>query len=506
MTTASGTLDGGFRRSVGAHGSRVAVRSDPRTLTYRELDAAVDDAVGWLLQRGVQPGDRILLQLDKGLAFLVLHLANMRFGSVTVPLNPGATHDEVVQAATDCRPRLLVRGTNAHDGDPPEVEGVPEVVAVMPDSLPAGDSRRTARQTPPSPRPDDLACLLYTSGTTGRPKGARLLHRHLAANARTLADAWGWTPEDRLLHVLPLFHVHGLFVAASVALDCGAGIELRPRFDAPAIWDALLTGDITIFMGVPTMYHRLLAAAPRALPRPVPVRLFTSGSAPLRVETLQAFEELTGHVILERYGMTEVGMAASNPLHGTRKAGSVGPALPGVGLRVSHPDNGEAQVAGDVGEVQISGPSVFDGYWERPEQTAASFTADGWLRSGDLGFLDDEGYLHLVGRAKELIISGGLNVYPREVESVLDEHPAVLECAVCGVPDDDFGEVVAAGVVRAPDATCTPDGLLSWARERLAAYKLPKRVVFLPELPRNAMGKVRRDQLAGHPGLRSTQG
>ena len=501
--TQDSTLDSALRASLAGHAKRTAFDSGQHILTYAELDESVNDAVGWLTERGVTPGDRVLLQMDKGVAFLLLHLANMRLGSVTVPIHPQSTREEVTYAIRDCSPLLLVRGLETDDTSASQLPGDEgaAVALVSPSERPVGTGPRQES----SPQPGDLACLLYTSGTTGPPKGARLLHRQLAANIAILAKAWGWTPEDRLLHVLPLFHVHGLFVAASVALHCGATLELAPRFDPAETWKALLSGRISLFMGVPTMYHRLLGAAPASVPRPTPVRLFTSGSAPLRPETLQAFEALTGQVILERYGMTEVGMAASNPLHGIRKPGSVGPALPGVGLRIAPPPRGREAASEDIGEIQISGASVFDGYWKRPEQTDKSFTKDGWLRSGDLGFLDTDGYLHLVGREKELIITGGLNVYPREVESALDEHPDVAESAVCGVPDQDFGEAVVAGVVLRIDSqpahTLTPQELIAWARIRLAPYKLPKRIVFLSELPRNAMGKVKKARLAGIPEL-----
>ncbi len=513
----AGTLDQCLRRSVGRFGERTAVISGPLSLSYTDLDRSVEQTSAWLRAQGVHPGDRVLLQLSKGVPFLLLHLANMRVGSVSVPVNPLATPRERAEAEADCRPTLSVDEPSLRRSGPRGIVGFAAAIEREGEGADVGAQRQQPSPGPvpgPSPSSDDLACLLYTSGTTGRPKGARLLQRQLAANIETLRQAWGWSEHDRIYHALPLFHVHGLFVAASVALASGATLELAPRFDPERTWSALLSGRTTLFMGVPTMYHRLLAHAPSldpiALrdPAALQVRLFTSGSAPLREDTLADFEALTGHRILERYGMTEVGMAASNPLHGPRRPGRVGPALPGVGLRIRDRDTGEVLPPDSVGEVEITGPSVFDGYWERPEQTAQCFTEDGWLRSGDLGSLDESRSLKLVGRAKELIISGGLNVYPQEVERVLNEHPEVSECAVWGVPDADFGEAVVAGVVlkegvdpgtgRATDAT----SLKRWARERLAAYKLPKRIVFLTELPRNAMGKVQKARLAEMPALR----
>ena len=308
-----------------------------------------------------------------------------------------------------------------------------------------------------------------------------------------------------LLHVLPLFHVHGLFVALQVALRAGARTVLVDGFDPADTWRRLGRGDVTLFMGVPTLYHRLLAAAPTPPPDLGAVRLFISGSAPLREDTACDWETLTGARILERYGMTEVGMAASNPVHGERRIGSVGPALPGVELRVVDRETGATVPAGRVGEVQIRGASVCDGYWERPDATAALFADGGWLRSGDLGTLSPDGYLTLVGRAKELVITGGLNVYPREVEAVLCTHPTVAEAAVVGVPDPDYGEAVVAALVPRSDLAASErpsrDALVTFCREHVAPYKTPKRFVWVDALPRNAMGKVQKNAVAELPGL-----
>jgi malonyl-CoA/methylmalonyl-CoA synthetase len=490
------TLDALFTRAVEQRGDAPALALDGRVLSYAQLDQATDRALAWLLGAGAMAGSCVALQLDKGLAFVVLHLAAMRLGAVCVPINPRATPAEVQHVLEDSEALLLVTNTEPSS----ELSCHHERVAsdeVFADVAPLGGTRTGAA-------PDQLACLLFTSGTTGRPKGVRLLHRNLAANVMALRDAWGWTSEDVLLHVLPLFHVHGLFVGLSTALASGAAVHLERRFDPDATWCALARGEVTIFMGVPTLYHRMVTSAIDSATRPAgAVRLFVSGSAPLRAETTRAFDALTGHTILERYGMTEVGMAASNPLNGPRKSGSVGPALPTVELRISDPGSAQPCPAGAIGEVQIRGPSVCDGYWKRPEETSQAFTDDGWFRSGDLGCLDEEGYLQLVGRSKELIISGGFNVYPNEVETALDAHPGVAESAVCGVPDADLGEVVVAGVVRTPDSDVTTEALQGFAREQLAAYKLPRRIAFLDALPRNAMGKLQRSRVAGHPQLRA---
>jgi len=487
------TLDALLRDTVRLHATRPAVVVDGRTLTYAELDTAIDRAGSWLAQQGCRPGRRVTLQLDKGLALLLMHLACLRRGYVSVLVNPRAPQPELEHVLRDSGATVHVATTSAPRSSPGAVPGSVVDARLDPgadfDDVEIDDARS-------SPDAADLACLLYTSGTTGQPKGARLLQRNLVANVSILRTAWGWTEDDRILHVLPLFHVHGLFVAATTALVAGACIELEPGFDAAPCWDALRSGRISVFMGVPTHYHRLLRDAPQAGPiADLPVRLFTSGSAPLRPETTAAFRALTGHTILERYGMTEVGMAASNPLVGERRVGSVGPALPGVALRVVD-SSGRARPQGEVGEVLIRGPSVFAGYWERPEADAEVFDEQGWLRSGDLGYLDEDGYLFLVGRTRELILSGGFNVYPREVEEALDSHPSVAESAVCGLPDDDLGERVVAGVVLASGATADPEALAAHTRERLAAYKVPKVFAFMDALPRNAMGKLQRDQLA----------
>ncbi|MCA9510783.1 MAG: AMP-binding protein, partial [Myxococcales bacterium] len=341
--------------------------------------------------------------------------------------------------------------------------------------------------------PHEPAAILYTSGTTGRAKGAVLSHENLASNARALHRAWGFRPDDVLLHALPVFHAHGLFVALHTSLWNGTGLLFLPRFEVDAVLAALPRA--TVMMGVPTYYTRLLADPRFDRARAGHVRLFVSGSAPLLAETFERFRARTGHAILERYGMTETGMNTSNPLDGERVAGSVGPALPGVELRVCD-EAGGVLAANEVGALEVRGPNVFRGYWRLPEKTASEFRAGGWFATGDLARIDARGYVHLVGRAKDLVITGGLNVHPKEVEEVLDAHPDVLESAVFGTPDPDFGEAVTAAVVPAAGASTLDErALLAFARERLAGFKLPKRIVVLAELPRNAMGKVQKAEL-----------
>jgi len=340
-------------------------------------------------------------------------------------------------------------------------------------------------------RCEDLAAILYTSGTTGRSKGAMLTHGNLASNAETLVSAWRFTAADVLIHALPIFHTHGLFVASNVALLSGATMLFLPRFDPDAIFR--LMPRATTLMGVPTFYVRLLRDERLTRGATAHMRLFVSGSAPLLAETHREWHARTGHAILERYGMTETNMNTSNPYEGERIPGSVGLPLPGVEIRVTDPQSGEPL---GPGEIEVRGPNVFKGYWRMPEKTAAEFRADGFFITGDLGRTDSAGYLRIVGRGKDLIISGGLNVYPKEVEAEIDVVPGVVESAVIGVPHPDFGEAVVAVVVRAAEAAALDEpAIVAVMQDRLARFKLPKRVVFVDELPRNAMGKVQKNAL-----------
>ncbi|MFO1156386.1 MAG: AMP-binding protein [Rhodospirillales bacterium] len=464
-----------------------------RIWPWADLDALSSRIAAVLLAEGLAAGDRVSVQVPKSPEAVALYLACLRAGLVYHPLNPDYTPAEVAYLLADAEPAAVVCA--------PEAEVVLRVTAGRAqlwtlDAAGGGSLTAAAAAATPAPLPaaradDDLAVLLDSSGTTGRPKGVMLSHRNLAANAAALLQEWGFTQDDVLLHGLPLFHAHGLFVALHCALASGARIRLLPRFDAAAVVRAL--PGCTVFMGVPTHYSRLLAQPDFGAQSCLGVRLFVSGSAPLLPETFAAFRARTGHILLERYGMTETGMNTSNPLHGERLAGSVGAALPGVGVRIVDRANGEPLPAGNPGEVQVRGANVFRSYWRAPEKTAEAFTADGWFRTGDLGVLDSEGRLALVGRASDLIISGGLNVYPREVELCLDGCEGVGESAVVGAPDADFGEIVVAFVE--PCAGCAPpdpERVIAHARVHLAGYKAPKRVVPVDDLPRNAMGKVQK--------------
>jgi malonyl-CoA/methylmalonyl-CoA synthetase len=438
---------------------------------FRDLQDRALRMAHALRERGVQTGDVVALKLDKSLAFLEIHLGALAIGAATLPLHPASTDREVADRVADAGAALCIddlEAAAAMRGSPPLA------LADLPDL--AGDA---------------LAVLCYTSGTTGRPKGARITHDNLLATVRALHEAWRWSSADAIVHALPLFHIHGLFVAQHGALYAGAAAHWIGSFDAERILDALC--DATLYMGVPTHYARFLSTGPgdRDLSR---VRLFTSGSAPLPAADHAAFEEAFGHRILERYGMTEVGIVLSNPYEGERRPGAVGFPLPGVRARIT--DDADQPVGtGTIGEIRIAGPSVCAGYHDRPEATEAAL-GDGWMHTGDLGFVDDDGYFHVVGRKSDMILSGGMNVYPREVEAVVAAHPGVAEVAVFGLPDPDLGERVSAAIV--PTQTARAHGgpalseLEAAVRAACTAYKLPRRWFVLDALPRNAMGKVQK--------------
>ena len=454
---------------------------------YSDLEERVAKAAGALAALGVGPGDRVVAQTEKTPEALALYLGCLKVGAVYVPLNTAYTATEMRYFLSDAEPALLVC-------DPSDKVGT----AVPTETLDArgGGSfaeRMAAAQAAKSTASraaDDIAAIVYTSGTTGRPKGAMLTHRNLASNARTLCDAWGWRSDDVLLHALPIFHVHGLFVALHCVFLGGGSMIFLPRFDADAVIEHLPRS--TVMMGVPTFYTRLLGHNEFTRDNCAGMRLFISGSAPLATQTFADFETRTGHRILERYGMSETLMSTSNPLAGERTGGTVGFALPGVEARIA--DAGGAQQQGEVGEIEVRGPNVFRGYWRMPDKTAEEFTDDGFFRTGDLGSMDGESRISIVGRAKDLIISGGYNVYPKEVETLIDAMPEVSESAVIGVPHPDFGEGVVAVVVPrdGPVGTALVDAAL---KNRLARFKQPKRVICVDDLPRNVMGKVRKNTL-----------
>lgn len=426
-------------------------------VSYGELEVLAARTAALLRARGVAPGDRVALQVEKSVEAVVIYLATLRVGAVFLPLNAAYTPAEVDYFLKDAEPSVFIRDAQAL---------VREAAGSSPD--PRVEPRAAS----------DLASIIYTSGTTGRSKGAMLTHGALAANALALHKAWGFTPADVLLHALPIFHVHGLFVALHCAFLSGCPMVWLNRFDETAVLEGLSRS--TVMMGVPTFYSRLLANPGLTRETVSHMRLFISGSAPLLESAFDAFETRTGHRILERYGMSEAVIITTNPLDGERIAGSVGFALPGVDVRIG---GGEA-----TGVIEIRGPSVFTGYWRMPERTREEFTADGYFITGDVGRMDPDGRLWISGRAKDLIISGGYNVYPREIELILDEQPGVRESAVIGVPHPDFGE----GVVAVVEGQGEETELIAHLRGQLAGYKTPKRIVFVDALPRNAMGKIQK--------------
>lgn len=434
--------------------------TDDASTSYEALLDKVGRIARYLVLKSVKPGDRILVQAPKSVDMVALYLATLKIGAVFVPLNTAYTAGEVLAFQQDAAPTLFVQ-------NPQEIT---QAAAAL---EPLDECAHCSA--------DDIASIIYTSGTTGRSKGAMLTHGNLAANARALCDAWAFTQQDVLLHALPIFHVHGLFVALHCSLLTGSSMLWLDRFDDAAV--VRLLPRASVMMGVPTFYTRLLANPAFSAELAANVRLFISGSAPLLETAFHEFEARTGKRILERYGMSEAAIITSNPLHGERVAGSVGYPLPGVELRIAGDD--------EIGVIEIRGPSVFAGYWQDPKKTAEEFTADGFFITGDLGRQDPDGRVWITGRAKDLVISGGYNVYPKEVELVLDEIEGIDESAVIGVPHPDFGEAVVAVAVGSANE---PD-VIDRVRTRLAAFKVPKRILFVPELPRNALGKVQKNIL-----------
>ncbi len=452
--------------------------SETGWVTAGELEARGRTAAGRLAGAGLRAGDRLVLSAGTSVDLVVAHVGALRLGLIVVPVNTTYSQREVAGIARDAAPRAAVtddamRGRWIAEASPEPVLVTGPEVAI--DDAPVPDLDTSG--------PDDPALLCYTSGTTGAPKGVVLRHGNLVSTVEALRLAWRWEPGDRLVLALPLFHIHGLGIGLHGTLAVGASALLLPRFDVDAVLDASAEHGATLFFGVPTMYTRL-AASPRVgeLRR---LWLCVSGSAPLPADLHERLADAGGQRVLERYGMTETGMNVSNPYEGERRPGAVGLPLPGVEVRLA---------GGSPGEILLRGPNVFSGYWHRPDATAAAFDADGWFRSGDIGILDDDGYLRIVGRSKELIISGGYNVYPREVEDVLRAHPGVVDVAVVGEPSSEWGEIVTAVVVPAAEVP-DPDELLTFAAEGLAPYKRPRAVRFVEELPRNALGKVLRHEL-----------
>ncbi|MEJ2346896.1 MAG: malonyl-CoA synthase [Gammaproteobacteria bacterium] len=465
---------------------------------YADLEQASARVARFLSELGIGKGERVAVQVEKSPQALFLYLGCLRAGLIYLPLNTAYLEQELDYFLGNAEPKAVVCDPAKH-GSMEELarrNGVAHVLTLDADgagSLSERSAATPARFDAVDCRRDDVGVILYTSGTTGKPKGAMISHGNLAANALALHQFWGWRPDDVLLHALPIFHIHGLFVACHCVLLNGTGMLFVRKFDVAAL--RRLLPRATVLMGVPTFYSRLLADPDFGREDCRNMRLFISGSAPLLEQTFNEFRERTGHTILERYGMTETGMNTSNPLDGARIAGTVGLPLPGVSVRVTA-DRDQPLATGTVGNLQVKGDNVFQGYWRMPEKTAEEFTDDGYFRTGDLGRIDPNGYVSIVGRGKDMVITGGYNVYPKEVESIIDAMDGVVESAIIGLPHADFGEMVAAVVV--PDAgSPAPDEaqIIAALKGKLAGYKVPKRVFFADSLPRNTMGKVQKNLL-----------
>jgi len=476
------------------------VDAAPRRYTWRDLDRGTAMLANLLASLDLPAGSRIAVQVEKSVEALLLYLAVLRAGLVYLPLNPAYQRDELAYFIGDAEPAVVVCAPR-HFGAVSRLAfaaGTTHVFTLGDDrsgSLLQRAAVHSDQHTPAIRAADDLCAILYTSGTTGRSKGAMLSHGNLLSNAQVLKTYWGWKPGDVLIHALPIFHVHGLFVASHGALLNGSKMIWLDRFEPKTVIAKL--PEATVFMGVPTLYVRLLAEPALTRAACADMRLFISGSAPLLLETFNAFHERSGHTILERYGMSETVMLTSNPYRpedGDRRGGTVGFPLPGVGVRVVD-DAGAPCAADAIGNLQVRGPNVFAGYWRLPEKTAEEFSADGWFRTGDVGRIDARGCVTIVGRSKDLVISGGFNVYPAEIEGTLNDLAGVAESAVIGVPHPDFGEAVVAVVVARPGSAPDADALIAALKTRIANFKVPKRVFVVTELPRNAMGKVQKNLL-----------
>lgn len=487
-----------FKRIIRQYADKELLRgADERSLTYSEIDSMSAHMAAALIAAGGRPGDRVTVQVHKSVENLALYLAALRAGLVYHPLNMAYTKAELEYFVGNAEPSVIVCDQE-REGDFAAIAGGSGGAIVLTlnadgsGTLSESAAALEANFDTAARDGDDMAALLYSSGTTGVPKGIMLTHENLRSNTEALVEAWGFNDNDRLLHALPIFHVHGLFVAIGCVMLSGASMRWLNNYDAKSAVRYL--PECSVMMGVPTYYTRLLKEADFTRDVARNVRVFISGSAPLLEETFREFEARTGHRILERYGMTETNMNTSNPLDGERKPGTVGPPLPGVEVRIVD-DTDKPLGLGEVGNLQVRGPNVFKGYWKLPDKTAEDIAADGWFNTGDKGTIDEDGYVSIVGRAKDVVITGGLNVYPKEVELVIDELPGVKESAVIGVPHADFGEAVIAVVVPSADGELSEQDIIDACKRQLANFKVPKKVLFVGELPRNTMAKVQKNVL-----------
>jgi malonyl-CoA/methylmalonyl-CoA synthetase len=470
---------------------------DGTEMRYQDFLSLVSRLAHVLTEKGLVPGDRVAVQVHKSAQALALYGAAVKAGLVFLPLNTAYTAHEITYFVEDSGARLLVCDSadiktyqsifSDHDMEMLSLDADGSGTLMDQVSLMDADFHPVPRDK------EDLVAILYTSGTTGRSKGAMLTQNNLLSNALSLAEAWRFTDQDVLLHALPIFHTHGLFVATNIVLATSGSILFLPKFDLDAIMT--LIPKATTMMGVPTFYTRMLEDQRLTQEMTAHIRLFVSGSAPLLAESHRQFSARTGHAILERYGMTETNMNTSNPYDGERRPGTVGFPLPGVELKITDPEQGTMMPQGEVGQIELRGPNVFKGYWQMPEKTATELRPDGFFITGDLGRIDADGYLHIVGRNKDLIISGGYNIYPKEIELILDDQPGVLESAVLGVPHPDLGETVLGVIVAVPGQTPDLDHIAATAASALARFKQPRKLILIDELPRNTMGKVQKNIL-----------
>ena len=470
---------------------------DGRVTSYAAFLAQAARLAHVLTDLGLAPGDRLAAQVEKSPQALALYAACVQTGIIFLPLNTAYTTDELAYFVENSGARCLVCDSAKQSALRPLAARLGAQLQTLDHdgtgtlSVRAQDMPETFTTVPRTE--DDLAALLYTSGTTGRSKGAMLTHANLLSNALSLCTQWHFTADDVLLHALPIYHTHGLFVATNITLAAGGAMIFLARFDPDQIIAHIPSA--TAMMGVPTFYTRLLADDRFDRDLTEHMRLFVSGSAPLLAETHRQFETTTGHRILERYGMTETNMTTSNPYTGERRAGTVGFPLPGVDVKITDPESGDMLADGEIGQIEVRGPNVFKGYWQMPDKTAAELRSNGFFITGDLGRIDEDGYVQIVGRNKDLIISGGYNIYPKEVEQVLDDQPGVLESAVIGVPHDDLGETVLALIVPEDGSLPDLDAIAGAAAKRLARYKQPRKLIQVDALPRNTMGKVQKNVL-----------
>lgn len=466
--------------------------------SYADLERESAIYARLFLDAGLEKGDRVLVQVEKSAANVFIYAACLRYGLIYLPLNTAYQKNEIEYFVDNAKPSMIIcdPGHQSNMRQLAESHGLDISILTL-DAQGHGTISDQATNLAPydftdESQQDDIAVILYTSGTTGRPKGAMISHGNLTTNGLALHAAWGWRTDDVMLHALPIFHVHGLFLGLHLPMLSGAKIYFLQHFNTSKVIS--LFKDSTVYMGVPTNYTRLLSDPSLNTGSCCNMRLFTCGSAPLLEKTFYEFEQRTGHTILERYGMTETGMSTSNPLTGARKPGTVGPALPAVAAKVVDAE-GRILPAGETGDLLVRGDNVFLGYWQMPDKTREEFSADGYFKTGDLATIDADGYVSIVGRSKDVIITGGFNVYPREVEAVIDKMPGVLESAVIGLPHADFGEAVTAIVVREKGSKVVADDIVNHLKQNLANFKVAKGVFFVDELPRNTMGKVQKNQL-----------